>query len=419
MKLKSFLILGIFTTVLVVSTFAFTDLVVYNEIALISSNYVLKNANNLVVPTTNSAMINSFIASSKIDWYEFHAAENYSFNYFLKSFTGKIVQFQFATDNTVKDVRIISSDPVIIERVDTGKVYFSPSGQFIFPSVPQIDSQNYFLVSTNATTLSYSYMTNGIGWNGIYSLNIDTGKMDGSIHLWNKNDTSFKDFDLFFVSGMPFTSQNRNQPLAKAFMATAAPVVAPQFQSVGGYKVYTYGKVSELDANSSVFLPLFSKIVKTEKLNVVYNPSENLQNAVQIVRITHDFPIPTGTISIYTTSNGVKYFLGQSDVTDTASMIALDIKYGQNFDLSAQQVQTQRTMIAKDLYSYKYEITAFNSSSKSKGLWIYTYVPSDATLTSVSSGVKVEKYSVNELRFLIELSPNSKEVFTYAIQSGY
>jgi hypothetical protein len=403
-------------------SFATTNLLVYDQMALVSSNAVIKNGNNsFMIPTTNGAMPESLVTSSSVS-YKYHAAESYSLDYFLKRFLGTTVQFQFTDNSTtiVKNVRILSSDPIIIQTIDGGKVYFSPSGQFIFPSLPQIDSQNYFLVSTNASSLSYSYLTNGIGWKAYYTLNVDNGSMNGEIELWNKTDTTFKDFNLAFLSGIPFTSNTSQPQMAKTFAAAYAPSPSmPQVQSVEGYKIYNYGKVDELDSNNAIFLPLFSKNVKLVKLNIVYNPSQNLTNAVQVAKIDHDFAIPAGMVSLYTTKDGMTYFLGQTNITDTASMVSLDLQYGQNFDLSAKQVETQRTMVTKDLYGYTYQITAVNSSSNNQSLWIYISIPPDAIVTSTPTNIQFERPSTMQIRFRVDLKPNSEEVFTYGLQTSY
>ncbi len=404
-------------------SFAFTNLMVYDQTAFVFSNVFLKSGNQMIIPTTNAAVAESLFTSPNVP-YEYHAAESYTLTYFLKRFLGTTVQFEFTTvsTNIIKNVRILSYNPIIIQTVSDGKVYFNPSGQFIFPSLPDIDSQNYFSLLTDATSISYSYMTNGIGWNAYYDLNIDNGLMDGKIELWNKTDTVFRDFNLAFLSGKPFMSQqNEQRQIAnKVFAAAMAPVPSsPSVENVGGYKIYNYGKVNELDQNTAIFLPLFSKTVKVENLNIVYNPSQNFTNAIQVARVSHDFAIPAGVISLYTTKNGMTYFLGQTNVTDTASMITLDLQYGQNFDLSAKQIETQRTMVSKDLYNHVYQVTIMNSSSKVENLWIYISIPSDAVITSTSTNVRLERPSTDQIRFNVDLKSNSEAVFTYGLQTSY
>ncbi len=419
MKKLIFLVLGI--TLFFSVSFAFTNLLVYDQMALISSNITIKmGGDSLMIPTTNGAMPESLLISSDSS-YEYHTADTYTLEYFLKRFLGTTVQFEFTSNSTetVKSVRILSYNPIIIQNVNNGKVYLSPSGQFVFPSLPQIDSQNYFLVSTASTSLSYSYMTNGIGWNAYYALNIENSSMNGKIELWNKTDTAFKDFNLAFLSGTPFTPNPQPQ-MVKAFNAVyeASPSV-PSAQNIEGYKIYNYGHVNELDSNSARFLPLFSEKVKIEKLNIVYNPSQNLENAVQVAKVSHNFAIPSGTVSLYTTKEGMTYFLGQTNVTDTASMVSLDLQYGQNFDLSAKQIEIQKTMVAKNLYGHVYQITAVNSSSNAQGVWIYISVPSDAIVTSTPTNIQFERPSATQIRFYVNLKPNSEEVFTYGLQTSY
>ncbi len=404
-------------------SFAFTNLVVYDQMALVFSNVVLKSGDKLIIPTTNGAVAESLFTSPTVP-YEYHAAESYTLNYLLKRFLGTTVQFEFTTPSTniLKNVRILSYDPIIIQTVNDGKVYLNPTGQFIFPSLPNVDSQNYFSLLTDATSISYSYMTDGIGWNAYYDLNIDDGLMDGKIELWNKTDTTFRDFNLAFLSGKPFTSQqNEQRQIANKVFAAAMAAVpsSPSIENVGGYKIYNYGRVNELDQNTAIFLPLFSKKVKVENLNIVYNPSQNFTNAIQVARVSHDFAIPSGTVNLYTTKNGMTYFLGQKNVTDTASMIALDLQYGQNFDLSAKQIETQRMMVSKDLYNHLYQITIMNSSSKAENLWIYISIPSDAVITSTPTNVLFERPSADQIRFNVDLKSNSEVVFTYGLQTSY
>lgn len=422
MKKFIFLVSGI--VLLFSVSFAFTNLLVYDQMALVFSNATIRNGNGLLmVPTTNGAMPESLVTSNVIGSYNYHTAETYTLEYFLKRFLGTTVQFNFtnSSTNVTKNVRILSDNPIIIQTVDNKKVYLSPSGQFIFPSLPQIDSQNYFLVSTASTSLSYSYMTNGIGWNAYYALNIEDGSMNGKIELWNKTDTSFKDFNLAFLSGTPFTSQNvQNTQMAKVFASAYGPSPSVQsVQNIEGYKIYDYGQVNELDSNSALFLPLFSKKVKIEKLNIVYNPSQTFNNAVMTAKVSHDFAIPSGTVNLYTTKDGMTYFLGQTKVTDTASMISLDLQYGQNYDLSAKQVETQKTMVSKDLYNHIYQVTIVNSSSNTQGLWIYVSVPSDAVVTSTPTNVQFERSSSTQIRFYLKMKPNSQEVFNYGLQTSY
>ncbi|MGC9212343.1 MAG: hypothetical protein ACP5F2_02660 [Athalassotoga sp.] len=402
--------------------FSMTNIVAYNQIALISSNVTVKNGKGVfIIPATNGTMPESLVISAN-GTYEYHSAESYTLDYFLKKFLGTTVQFEFTSESTniVRNVRILSANPVIIQNVENGKIYFSPSGQFIFPSFPQIDSQNYFIVSTNASSISYSYLTNGIGWKAYYTLNLDNAIMTGKVELWNKTDTTFRNFNLSILSGNLITSNTFQPQMVRAFNAAFAPATSmPEAQSVEGYKIYGYGKVEELDSNSAVFLPLFSKNVKVEKLNIVYNPSQNFTNAVQVAKVSHDFPVPAGTVSLYRTNDDITYFLGQTNITNTASGISLDLSYGQNFDLGARSIEIQRTMVSKDLYDHYYQVTAINSSSTPGSLWIYISIPSDATVISVPSGIKFERPSTTQIRFYLDLGPNSKEVFTYGLQTSY
>jgi hypothetical protein len=421
MKKFIFLVLGILLLFSV--SFAFTNLLIYDQMALVSSNSTMKNGTNfLMIPTTDGAMPESLVTATQVNFYEYHVAETYTLDYLLKRFLGTVVQFEFTGDSTavIKNVRILSANPIIIQTIDNGKIYLSPSGQFIFPSLPQIDDQNYFLVSTDATSLSYSYMTNGIGWNAYYTVNIDDSSMNGKIELWNKTDTTFKNFNLAFLSGTAFTSRNTQPQMAKAFATAyeAAPSI-PSVQNIGGYKIYSYGKVDELDADSAVFLSLFSKKVKIDKLNVVYNPSQNFGNAVQVAKVLHDFAVPAGTVNLYTTKDGMTYFLGQTDVTDTASMVSLDLQYGQNFDLGAKQVEIQRSMVSKDLYDHTYQITAINSSSNAENLWIYITIPSNAIVTATPANVQFERSSTTQIRFYLSINPNSEKSFNYGLQTDY
>lgn len=420
MKRKTIFVFSAFALILAASLMASASLVVYNDFALVTSNDVIaKSANTLLLPTTDSPVPGSLVTSVKINGYTFHGAESYSLESMLENFVGSNVQFLFR-DKTLKTLRVVSAKPIVLQDPQTGGVYFDPRGEFIFPMLPGIDSKNYFVASTSATGMTYSYLSSNIGWKGVYTLDLGDSVMNGNVTLWNRTKTNFRNFDLAFVAGNPNISQSRSN---SAYEKTAVMMAAADFSqpgSVGGYKVYRYGAVDRLDADSTAFIPLFYKKVKIEKLNVAYNPSSNFQNAVQVAKMTHDFPIPQGTVSVYTTSNGVKYFLGQSSITDSASMSELDIPYGDSFDLEARQVEQSRVLISKDVYRYTYEVTASNSSKDAQGLWIYEQVaPGSVVTVPGGQSVRYERISSAEIHFYVDLKPNSKDVFTYSVQRSY
>lgn len=405
---------------LTMGALATTSLVVYSNFALIQSNVFQRSGDLIIIPTTNGAVEDSLVVSQPLNWYTFHRAEKYSFNKILKNYVGKTLQFKFQ-DGTFKDVRVISYDPAILRDVQTGQVYFSPAGEYIFPSISSIDSKNYFMVSSNATELFYTYITSNVGWRGVYSLDMDSSMMTGNINLWNKTDMNFKNFHLAFVAGKPNVKVQRKEKYGKAIALSAVPnVFTPpsQSQSLRGYKVYDFGNVNSLNANSSLFISLFSKKIALKKLNVAYNPSNNFETVSLVAKIQHDFPIPQGILSLYTTSHGVKYFLGQSNIPDSPASAVLEVPYGKNFDIEAKNIEKQRVMISKRVYLYTYEVTVHNSSNKVQGVWIYEYVPSGSVVTPVGN-VHFERVSSNEAHFYIDVKPHSKGVFDYSVQTSY
>ncbi len=417
---KISIIFILITTFLTAGILATTSLVVYSDFALIQSNVFQRSGDLIIIPTTNGVVENSLVVSQPLNWYTFHRAEKYSFDKILKNYLGKTLQFKFQ-DGTLRNVRVISYDPAILKDVQTGQVYFSPAGEYIFPSISSIDSKNYFTVSSNATELSYSYITSNIGWRGIYSLDMNSSMMIGNVNLRNRTDTTFKRFHLAFVAGKPNVVVQRKEKYGKTIALSTTPnVFTPpsQSQSLGGYKVYDFGNIHSLSANSSLFISLFSKKVELEKLNVAYNPSNNFKAVSLVAKIKHDFPIPQGVLSLYTTSHGVKYFLGQSNIPDSPASAVLEIPYGKNFDVEVKNVEKQRIMVSKRVYLYTYETTVRNSSNKIQGIWIYEYVPNDSIVTPVGN-VQFERVSSNEVHFYIKVKAHSKGVFSYRVQTSY
>ncbi len=433
MKKKIQMIFILFVFTLAAGSLATTSLVVYSNFALIQSNVLQRSGKLFVIPTTNDAVENSLTISEPLNWYEFHRAEKYSLDEILKNYMGKVLQFNFQ-NGAVRKVMVISYSPVILKDVQTGQVYFSPSGEYIFPSIPSIDSKNYFLVSpnvektkffdstkTNVKEISYSYLSSNIGWNAVYTLDVDSSQMNGNVNLWNRTDTTFKNFHLSIVAGKPNVTLQRKENFGKAIVLSAAPsVFSPpnQSQNLEGYKVYDFGNVDSLNANSSIFISLFSKKVKLEKINVAYQPSRKFEPVTLVAEIQHDFPMPQGLMSLYTKSQKVEYFLGQVNIPNSPASALLNVPYGKNFDVEAKNVEKQRSMISKDVYLYTYEVSLRNSSNKTQGVWVYEYVPTGSIVTP-GENVQVERVSSNEVHFFIKVKAHSKVDFIYRVQTSY
>lgn len=416
---KFSIIFTLLTVFLVIGAMASTSLVVYSNFALVQSDVFKKSSNSMIIPTTNGAVKDSLVVSAPFDWYKFHQGERYSLSEILRSYLGKTIEFKFK-DGTLKTIRVVSVNPVILQEPQTGKVFFSPLGEYIFPSLPSLDSKNYFVVSTSATDIVYRYISSNIGWKAVYDLDLDTSKLNGCIVLWNKTDMNFKDFNLTFVAGKPNVEMKRKAEYSKAITLNAAPgefTPPNQDKNMEGYKVYDFGSIKSLRSNSDISIPLFSKKVKVEKLNVSYNPNSNFETVNLVARIQHDFPIPQGVVSLYKKSSGVKYFIGESSVVDSPASATLDIPYGKIFDVEVKNVRTQRSLIAKNVYLYKYQVTIRNSSNKKQGVWIYEYVP-DGSDVQVN-GANMKRISSNEVRFYLDVERQREGTFNYSVQTSY
>ncbi len=412
-------ILALLAIFLSVSVIASTSLVVYSNFALIQSNLFQRSNDFLIIPTTNDVVKDSLTISMPFNWYKFHQGEKYSLNEILKSYLGKSIEFKFE-DGTLKTVRLISVEPVIFQEPQSGKVFFSPAGEYIFPSLPPLDSKNYFVVSTNATDITYQYLTSNVGWKAVYDLDLDTSRLNGHIVLWNKTDMSFKNFNLAFVAGKPNIEMKRKAEYSKTIALNAAPdVFTPlnQAENMSGYKVYDFGSVKSLKSNSNTSISLFSKKVEIEKLNVSYDPNSNFEEVNLVAKIQHDFPVPQGVVSLYEKSNGVKYFIGESNIVSSPASATLEVSYGKNFDVEAKNVRIQRSLIAKNVYLYKYQVTIRNLSNKKQGVWIYEYVP-DGSYVQVS-GANMERISSHEVRFHFNAKARWEGTFNYSVQTSY
>ncbi|WP_036221368.1 hypothetical protein [Mesoaciditoga lauensis] len=392
------------------------ELIVYSNFAVVQSNISQRNNGLLILPTTNSAVQDSLVTSSPVNWYRYHKGERYSLDTFLDSYVGKVLKFKFQ-DGTIKNLKLISTNPEILQDTQNGMVYLSPAGEYIFPSLVSLDTRNYFAVSTNATTLLYHYISTNIGWKAVYDLNISSSKINGKILLWNKTDTTFKDFHLLMVAGKQF--ENFQNHYSKAL--AAAPKMALEerlnVESSQGYKVYDFGQVKSLREDSTVFLSLFSKKVDVEKINVAYDPSNNFAKAVQAVKIKHDFPMPQGVMSLYSDYNGVSYYLGQSSIPDSPASSTLEVPYGENFDLEVRAVKVRHLAISKNTFIDKYEVDVKNFSDRDQGIWIYKYVPQSSQITS--GNLKIERIAANRIRFYMKVKAHSEGKFEYTLQTSY
>ena len=393
-------------------------LVVYSDFALIQSDLFQKSNGLLILPSTNFAIADSLVTSASMNWYRYHRAESYSLNTFLNFYVGKIVKFKFQ-DGSVKNLKLVSTNPDILQDPQSGMVYYSPSGEYIFPSLVQIDSRNYFILSTPATRISYNYLSTNIGWKAIYNLKIDSSILEGNVMLWNKTDTTFKNFHLFMVAGKQLKNFRESVNYPKALTLSSKSVsTIPNVESTQGYKVYDFGMVKDLNANSNVFLSLFSKKVQLEKLNVSYEPPNTFKKAMQVVRIKHDFPMPRGIVNLYTVRNGAPCYLGQSPIPDSPASSVLEITYGENFDLEVKNVKMFHTMISKDTFVDGYKVYVKNSSDKDQGVWIYKYIPQSSSYIT-SNDLKIERISANEIRFYVMVKAHSEEKFEYNVQASY
>ncbi len=392
-------------------------LVVYSNFALISSNKVQRRDGFLIIPTTNFTIQNSLSTSLPIKSYRYHKGEACSLQAFLNAYVGKLVEFKFQ-DGSVKTLKLLSARPQILQNPHTGNVYFSPVGEYIFPSPILTDEKNYFVVSTNATQLSYNYISTNIGWNAFYTLSMNSSTLDAKLLLWNETDTEFKNFHLFFVAGKQFEEFRKSGIYPKS-LAIRSPQTLENssFNSYEGYKVYNFGTVKTLDANSKVYLSLFSKKVNVEKINVAYNPSQNFTKVSQAVRIKHEFDLPAGTISIYDEKDGISYYLGQAKVQDSPASSVLEIPYGENFNVEVKNVKVRHSIVSKESFVDYYKFYVVNHSNKEESVWIYEYVPQSSEV--MSKTLNIQRISANEIRFYVKARANSEENFDYEVRASY
>ncbi len=408
----------IILSVLCVFAFSQTTLFVYNNFAVVNSNEFRKASQTIIIPTTNMAMTNSLALPISFSYYSYHKAEKYSLDLFLKAYLGKNVEFEFANGN-VRKVKVLSISPIVLQDVQSATVYVSPAGQFMFPALAQVDSRNYFLVSTTATDISnYHYTSAGIGWKAIYTLDINNSNLQGKVELWNKTDTTFKKFHLFLVAGKAFESF-RSLPTyaSKAMNGGMENFTLPTVKSSQGYKIYDFGEVPILSEKNDIFLNLFNKKVEVKKINAIYDPRGNFTHALQALRINHSFPIPQGILNVYSNENGSACYLGQSNVPDSPASSTIEAVYGENFDLQVKSLKTAHLNLSKNTFRDSYLVTVKNASASKEGIWIYVHVPQSSTVES--EDVKIERLSASEIRFYVEASPKSEVKVGYNVQWSY
>jgi hypothetical protein len=416
---KKLLINLIFLSLLLTSMvmFAGETLIAYSNFAVIQSNVSQRSNGFLIVPTTNFAVQDSLVTSSPMNWYRYHTAESYSLQAFLDSYVGKLLIFKFQ-DGSIKTLKLISTKPEVLQDPYDGTIYLSPAGEYLFPSSISVDGRNYFIVSTNSTQLRYHYISTNIGWKAFYDLDMSSSILKAKILLWNKTDTSFKDFHLLMVAGKQFENFQRTENYSKTLALSSAPPSEGQFfGSYQGYKIHDFGNVKSLKSHSKLFLSLFSKKINFERINVSYNPSDNFSKALQAVKIKHDFPIPTGTMSLYDEYEGAACYLGQFNVPDSPASSTIEIPYGENFDLEVKAVKTYHSMISKNTFVDSYKVEVANRSDKTQGVWIYKYVPQSSNITS--NDLNIERVSASKIRFYVEVKAHSEGNFEYTLQASY
>ncbi|ANU24494.1 DUF4139 domain-containing protein [Planococcus donghaensis] len=289
----------------------------------------------------------------------------------LEKYIDEIIMVKNEKLNNSVEVRLLSSsDHIIGERMDTGEIILDPSGQLVFPALPEGLLTRPALVcqiksNESDSEVGISYLTQGIEWRANYVAKVNGSTLDltGWFQLTNTSGMSFSISRLKLAAGKVNRYIN-TEPLFAQSKVFSEGESAPSFHeySLADAHVYSVDRpvtisnkqtkqISFLNIMKVVFRKLYKVDAHSNQAKVVIEFDNLETNKLGI-------PLPQGILKVYhQDKNGEMEFSGEDTFKNTAVQQKISLTIGRAFDIVSESWEKQRVRSGHfDCITYMYQV---------------------------------------------------------------
>ncbi|HPP87421.1 MAG TPA: hypothetical protein PLM75_06135, partial [bacterium] len=277
------------------------------------------------------------------------------------------------------------------------------------------------------------YETRDISWHAEYVtlLKDDDKKLDLKCWVNINNPTSrlFKDAKLKLMAGDINRAASSKQIYRKKMnmmMAETADYSVPEFDSQSFFEFYLYTLNTTIDitANSEKQVSLFEANDIPAVKKYVYNASIDAKKvSVNLVfenskKNNVGMAMPAGKIrvnKIDAKDNSIE-FIGEDRIDHTPENDTITIKLGKAFDLKADRILKNSRRYSDRRWEETYEISLLNSKKEEVEIEVIENLASYANWRIFDNNFKFEKLSASQIKFILKIKPESRELLKYSVE---
>lgn len=360
----------------------------------------------------------------------------------LEKFVGREVQLQVGGQLVTARLLGLNNGPVY--EID-GKVYLSPPGSPVLPSVPgeliARPTLVWLLQSRDGRPqrLEASYLTSGLSWkaNYVVVLNRDDRRADisGWVTLTNTSGATYRDAVLKLVAGDVHRAPKDLRTLdALAPAATRGAAAETAFREEGflEYHLYTLqGRTTIKDRQTKQVSLLAASGVEVARRLVYYGASHYWRGPMgaplsnQKVGVFLEvenrqvrglgLPLPGGVVRVFKADgSGSLQFAGEDVIDHTPRDETVRVKLGEAFDIVGSRRQVEWKRIGTRVYEVEWEVHLRNHKTTPETVWVVEPVPGDWEL--LRSSHTPERLEAHTLRFEVPVPAGGEEKVIYRVR---
>jgi len=325
-------------------------------------------------------------------------------------------------------------------------------GRIIYPDVPEnlrekptltmvVDSDSH-----NAQVLELSYLTQGLSWKADYvaQLNKEENMIDlkGWVTLVNSSGSSYEMAKLQLVAGeVNRAPEPEKMVLMDAGMSRARlgeERKAMTQESLFEYHLYSVARPTTLLQNQSKQIALLQEnngivtkelVLPSGNQSYYYSRVGKIDEKVGVdvfLKIKNDkasnfgLPKPAGTVRVYKEDgSGFSQFIGEDRIDHTPENEIIRIKMGKAFDVTADRVQTDFSIVRgtdknQRIHESAYTITIKNAKSEPVEVTVEERIPGDWQILSESH--EHTKKSATTVAWPVQVKAKNSTTLSYRVR---
>lgn len=326
-----------------------------------------------------------------------------------------------------------------------GRIETNPPGRIVFDEVPD-DLHSTPTLSlelsepvSKPTSASLTYLSNGMSWDGVYTMVLNqahtSAELDGWAKVNNSTGMDFNDVQVSLVAGdvrrVMAPVRGKMMMRAESTMMSAATADAPEpvAQELSAFHIYDIaGKATLRDKESRQLRLLsgteikISRVLEFQNSAVVFGPvrhNADAQAARQRVRFTNSDknglgkPLPAGLVRAYMRDgDGSLRFVGEDRIGNAPNGEELSLDLGRAFDVKMSRKQTEFKRIGDRSSEAAFDLEIRNGGKREAVVVVVENIPGDWKL--MSSNVPHDREGISA-RWRIKVPAGGAETLSYRV----